>query len=475
MIALSTTFVTVLFIILSGFCVFLKVKKWMKVEKVSSSWLNSFQFRYFLCYYTFMAGLNFQGPYVYKRYLDTGISQDEISVIMSTFNIVSSFWGLVIGYVQEMFGHKRLIILSAMLLSAHATFRFLGGFRNFVISSVLMGVSTASNRVVFEDWLMIMLQNPEAPKLAQATVQENSALIRLFSTLIMTPLSAKLTHHFGSASAFATSSVMFFASAAIMSVYLDDPKSSTESSKSTNANSSSSNDNKKAEKVEKIASDKNENKNENKTDIKKRQKMGYANALKSIYHSVRSSPELSILLLCDFAYNVFTLLYGPRWLAIHQITKKDTLPLSQMSSTNSVALMNGAQILGAVLQLFSTRLSLFYGFFMYVVCISAILIFFSNKNLVYTFYILSAMCDGGLGTIFRMLRSSIYPRDTRGYILGFLRVPTSLTVSLILMLFKGKDVRYFMFLCVVFLSLSTVLSFILYQKEKKEEENAKEE
>lgn len=443
-ISLSPKYVTILFITLSFWCVFLKVRKWMHAEKSTSKWLNSLQFRYFFCYYSFMAGLTFQGPYVYQRYLDSGITQEQISIVMSTFNIVSSIWGFAVGYFTEVLGHKKLIIISALVLSMHATLRFMGGFWCFVCSSALMGISTASNRVVFEDWLMTVLQSPEAPDFAQATIQENSALIRLFSTLIMTPLSAKLTHHFGSASAFAVSSVMFFTSAVIISIYLDDPRLMEKYEKEENQNNATNNNNKK-------------------------KKIGYFNALKSIFQSIRSSPELSILLIIDFASSVFTLLYSPRWLAIHQITKKDKLPLSQMSTTNSVALTNGAQIIGALLQLFSSPRPMFFvSFLLSFIFVALILVFYANKNLVFTVFIIVAICDGANQTIFRMLRGSVYPRDVRGYILGFLRVPTSFSVSLLLMMVKGKDVRYIISLCCGFLSICVILSFLLFRKEKKE-------
>ena len=381
-----------------------------------------------------MAGLTFQGPYIYKRYLDAGMTQNEISIIMSVFNIVSSFWGFFVGYFQEILGHKQLIIISALLLSIHATLRFIGGFRNFVLAAAVMGCSTSANRVVFEDWLMTVLQNSNAPPLAQATIQENSNLIRLFSTLIMTPLSANLVSNFGTSSAFIVSSLLFFTSATIISIFLEDTKQLG-------------------------------------SDGKKREKIGYIQALKLIFNSIKSSKELVLLLLIDFSYGVFLLLYTPRWLAMHQITKKDSLPLSQMSSTNGVALMNGAQILGAILQYMSTRVSILLSTILYTLSILLIIFFFANKNIVYTFYIISALCDGGFNTVLRIAKLNVYPREIRGYILGFLKVPTSLCVSLTLMLLKGKDVIYILYACLSFLILCSISSIFFYKFEKQPVQN----
>jgi MFS family permease len=349
---------------------------------------------------------------------------------MSTFNIVSSFWGFLVGHAADRLGHKKLIIVSACLLSFHATLRYVGGFPAFLFASAVMGVSTASNKVVFEDWLMTELQSPDAPELSMVTIQENSALIRLLLTLAMTPVSAKLTREFGSSAAFSVSALLFFTSALIISIWMGDRKPSES----------------------------------------RHRKAGYVESLKTVVAEVLASRELLIMLAIDVCYNVFYLLYSPRWLTLHQLDKKEKLPLSQMSSTASVALMNGAQIFGALLQVMApkpasaSRIVLCAGFLSYVAALVAILIVFENKNLVYAAYVLAAICDGGLEPVLRMSRSAIYPRDVRGYILGLLRVPNSLIVSGILLFVKNRPVTVIVSICIGFLSVATVLAGMLARK-----------
>lgn len=424
---LSETFVQYLFYFAASGAVAMKLLKLMKQTKIDSKWLNKFQWQYFICYFSFMNGLTFQGPYVYQRYIDSGLEPQQISVVMSTFNIVSAIWGFCVGYATELLGHKQLIIISAMFLSLHATFRYIGGFWYFVAASALMGISTASNKVVFEDWLMSQLRQPDAPKLAQATIQENTALIRLLITLVMTPVSSSVTKQFGSGSAFCISALMFFTSALIIAVFM----------------------------------------NENRGAEVKVRKSGYLGALRSIFDRFRSSNVLRLMLLLDFAYNVFYLLYSPRWLAIHQIEKKERLPLSQMSSTSSVALMNGAQLFGIMLQYVSPQVSVIVEMFMYLLSILGIIIGYSNKNIVYLCYVFAAICDGGLGTSLRMLRGSIYPDDVRGYILGFIRIPTSLTVSFVLFLAKAADAYKLIMICAGFLAFGAILAFALVSTRRK--------
>lgn len=388
--------------------------------------LIKFQFLYFLCYYSFMIGLMFQGPYVYQRYIDCGMETKQISIIMSTFNIVSSFWGLLVGYFTTMIGHKKMIIFSAFFLGLHAVCRCIGGFKFFVASSFLMGISTASNKVVFEDWLMISLNNRNVPENFHATIQENSALLKLLITLFITPISSNVTKKYGSSGAFLTSSLLFFLSSMIILLFLPNVK---------------------------------------KDEIKQK-KIGYLQALNVISKSIIQSKELLCLLAGDFFYNVYLLLYTPKWVGIHQINKKEKLPLSQISSANSIALMVGAQIFSLFINKFSYKFTLFVNFGIYVISIYCIILFYNNKNFVFFFYMISSICDGGAGMFLRILRSRIYPKEVRSYILGFLRVPTSLTVSFILILLNNASILTILKTSSLFLTLTVLISFILFFMEK---------
>ena len=414
---LNHDFVFAVFIFASGLAVVLKIRKWLSVKRESAPWLTRLQLKYFICYYSFMMGLNLQGPYVYQRYLDSGIEPAKISIIMSTFNIVSSLYGFAVGYFTELLGHKRLIIISALLLSVHASLRYIGGFWCFVVASGVMGVATASNRVVFEDWLMSELQAADASDQAQATIQENSALIRLLTTLALTPVSAKITHLFGSSSAFCVSSLLFMGSALVISVMMDEVK------------------------------------------MERRKRLGFVGSFKALKNAIKGSKSLALMLVVDFGYNAFLLLYNPRWLSIHQVDKKEKLPLSQMSSASSVAVMNGAQLFGAVVHYVSAELSLNIGFAVYSLIIGAILFFYNDKNMVFLCFVLASACDGGLNTAMRIVRGGVYPSDVRGYILGLLRVPTSLCVSGVLLALKGYDASMIVTAALVFLVLATVASF----------------
>jgi MFS family permease len=426
---LDSQLVLVICCLLSFCAIATKLWKQYRMPKAGSPWLTSLQIRYFACYHSFMVGLTFQGPYVYQRYLDSGIEQPQIAIIMSTFNIVSSLWGFAVGHAAKRLGHKKLIVLSAAFLALHATLRWAGGFFQFVLAAAVMGVSTASNKVVFEDWLLSQLQSPEAPQLALVTVQENSALIRLILTVISTPVSAALTQKFGSGAAFAVSALMFFTSALVNTCYLADLTATT-----------------------------------------KPQKAGYLQSLKAVYDAVKNSRELLIMMLIDIFYNVFYLLYSPRWLSLHQLDKNEKLPLSQMSTTSSVAPVNAAQLIGAILGMAGQRAegaarhAMAVTFILYVAALGAILAVFPEKNWVYIAYICAALCDGALEPVLRLSRGSIYPKEVRGYILGLLRCPNSLIVSGILLHVRSKSVTVLLSVAIGFISCAAVLSVVLARR-----------
>ena len=153
MIALNHNLVLFVFLLTTAIGLAGKFYKWCKRDTVSDKLLTKLQIRYFICYFSFMSGFIFQGPYVHQRYHETGMTPDQINNIMSFFNIVSAFWGFFVGAFCELLGHKMLIILSAIMLGSHAVCRVIGGYKLFCLASILLGLSTASNRVVFEDFL----------------------------------------------------------------------------------------------------------------------------------------------------------------------------------------------------------------------------------------------------------------------------------------------------------------------------------
>lgn len=216
MIKLDSTLVLSVFILMTLIGSISKLIKWYKVRQIKDNYMIKLQSYYFICYFSFMAGFIFQGPYVHHRYHEVGMSFNQIDNIMSLYNIISAIWGFFIGYVCELIGHKKLIILSALLLSLSSFCRFWGTYFSFLAASVLMGISTVSNRVVFEDWLAEQLEKNNAPKESQAIIKENSSLINFCLNVLLGQISTFVTTRLGAKASFLGSTALFFSSSILI-------------------------------------------------------------------------------------------------------------------------------------------------------------------------------------------------------------------------------------------------------------------
>ena len=432
MISLNDTLVLYVFIITTILGLSAKIYKWVKRKQHSDEALTKLQIKYFICYFSFMAGFIFQGPYVHQRYHETGMTSDQINNIMSCFNIVSAIWGFLVGYVCELLGHKMLIILSAILLGLHAVCRSIGGYQLFCIASILMGLSTASNRVVFEDFLADQIQEIGNPKGAQSIVKENTALFNLILTIVMTPLSAKITSYYGAKSAFVGASILWFTSALIIFILM--PRFS--------------------KKIE-------------------GKKLGLFGAFKGIIASF-SSFEYALFVIMDFLYQFYGLMYNPRWTSFHKVEPKEKIPLSQISSTCSMSLVNGAQVCTFILMFFSEQTSLTLSFLSYFLSVGSMYLFYENKNILFLSYVMASTSDGSCNSLMWTLRSQIYPSEIRKHLMGIIRFPASLATTAVLQFMKGKGDASVLGLCVRVLSVLSLLALILviYRRKRSLAKNA---
>lgn len=398
MIPLNADLVFYVFITTAAIGAVAKLYKWRKVSQSHDSFMTRLQIKYFICYFSFLSGFIFQGPYVHHRYHEAGISNPQIDNIMSTFNVVSAIWGFFIGYICELFGHKNLIILSAILLGASAFCRYIGTYTSFLLASLLMGVSTASNRVVFEDWLAVQLEENKAPKESQAIIKENSALINFILNLVLAPVSTQITTKFGSKAAFLGSTILFGTSATI--IFLSMPRFT-----------------------------RNVDKN-----------VGLFGAGKEIVKNLKNF-EYAIFLAIDFLSGMLLLLYNPRWTAFLKIDKNDKLPFSQISNTASISSMNGAQIFAAAITFVTSSAGLTGSFFSFSIAVSMMYMMYENKTMLFIAYVCAAMSDGAVNSGMWIHRTEIYPSNIRKHLMGVIRVPQSLIVTLILQLMKGRDTK----------------------------------
>ena len=425
MISLNSNLVFAAFIATTVIGLSAKIYKWFGRKEHSDQALTKLQIKYFICYFSFLAGFIFQGPYVHQRYHETGMTSDQINNIMSCFNIVSAFWGFFVGYFCELLGHKLLIIVSAINLCLHAVCRAVGGYYYFCIASILLGVSTASNKVVFEDWLADQIQELGNPKGAQAIVKENTAIINLVLNIAMTPVSQFISQKTGAKGAFVGAALLFLSSALIIFIMMPSFSKKTET-----------------------------------------KRLGYFGAMKGILRSFGTF-EFALFVVLDFLYQFNGLMYNPRWTAFHKVEKKEVIPLSQISSTCSMSLVNGAILCTMITAHLSTQVGLSLSLFGFLSSASVMYIFYANKNALFLAYIGAATADGSINSLMWTLRSQIYPSELRKHLMGILRVPVSFTVTFVLQFMKGKDDIQILLLCCGTLAALTILSVVLVLYRKK--------
>ena len=419
MISLDSKLVLIVFVVMTSVGLIGKFIKWFKMKTEKNKSLTKLQVRYFICYFSFMSGFIFQGPYVHQRYHETGMTSEQINNIMSCFNIVSAFWGFFIGYFCELLGHKQLIILSAIMLGLHAVCRYIGGYYLFCVASVLLGLSTASNKVVFEDWLADQIDEIGFARGAQHVVKENTALINLIINVVMTPVSQNITSKFGAKSAFFGAAILFFSSAIVIYFMM-------------------------ASFTRRPA----------------RKKLGFTGAISGIINALTSF-EFTTFLVIDLLYQINGLLYNPRWTAFHKVEAKEKLPLSQISSTCSMSLVNGAQLLSLLILCASDPASLSIAFACSFSSVCGMYLTFENKNHMFLCYTCAALSDGGVNSAMWALRNQIYPSDIRKHIMGIIRVPASFAVTFILQFMKGKPVISILRICCCILCTLAATSVIL--------------
>lgn len=401
-----------------------KLIKWYKVRQIKDNYMIKLQSYYFICYFSFMAGFIFQGPYVHHRYHEVGMSFNQIDNIMSLYNIISAIWGFFIGHVCELIGHKKLIILSALLLSLSSFCRFWGTYYSFLAASVLMGISTASNRVVFEDWLAEQLEKNNAPKESQAIIKENSSLINFCLNVLLGQISTFVTTRLGAKASFLGSTALFFSSSILIFFMMP----------SFNRN------------IEK--------------------NVGLLGAIKEFVVSLKQINFLAFFIL-DFLSAISLLLMMPRWTVFHKVDKTDILPFSNILNSSSISSMNGAQIFAALILLLSSQTALFSSFFSYFACVTCMYFFYENKNYVFLSFVLASMADGAVNSGMWVLRTGIYPSNIRKHIMGILRVPESILVSCILTARKGSDPKDILGLICIFALINSSISLFLTFRLKK--------
>lgn len=93
-----------------------------------------------------------QGPYIYKLYTYYGYSSADILLLYVVGFASSTTFGIVVGYLADKFGRKKLCVSYSILYSLSCLFKIHSNFGLLFIGRILGGISTSILFSSFESW-----------------------------------------------------------------------------------------------------------------------------------------------------------------------------------------------------------------------------------------------------------------------------------------------------------------------------------
>lgn len=379
--------------------------------------LKKILIRYFLCYYAFSLGFSIQDPYVMQRYLDSNLTSAQISTILITFNLVSAFASLLTGYLLNTIKHRFTIMIAAVLLSCSSFLRTFSDFQSFVVAAALIGVAVPIYKVAFEDW-WIGEQSELQCDSANMIFSENNALINLVMTIIMTFTSSTITKKFGTFIAFKIASPLFLVSIVPIACFF---------------------------------------KNRNPLRIE----ITLSESIAVLKRTLVNQPIIYFVFLLDLCYSCFLFICMPR-LTQFMITENIRPPHALVMGSYIVSNLNGAQLISEISNRMAFTKWIIFGTFVVEIAILLMYFGFDNKITVFTGAVIIGFSDGMLQSMMLVLKQKFYPKEIRGYLMSFLRVPISLIACFIIWFAKNTDLSFFLLILALIMALANISAIILH-------------
>lgn len=416
-VSLNHDLVFCVFVVLSLLVLAIKTYKFCRVKTNNDQRIKLIQRIYSICQVSFVSGFIFQGPYVYQMYQEKSLSSSQINNIMSVYNLTSAICSLFVGFLCEVMGHKGYILISAVILGMSSLCRYYGTYASFATASFLLGFGTASNRVVFEDWLTHQVKSNNISHDSIAAIRENNSFISLIVNTFFTSLSKEVSSSQGIGMVFLYSSLLFGVSF-FMVLFLM-----------------------------------------NNTSIVSTERMSFLNVFRKISKGARSYSFI-LLLLIDLLYQLVCLLYPVRWTSYHKVSKDETIPLSYISTTVSICSTIGAQIVTSCINKTSVETIITSSFIIYSILLINMKFLFYNKNVVFLIFCLTSIIDGVVSSCISIMRSFAYPDNVRKYLMGYIRVPVSLFAVTFLQGSKDSGTGAIITFSAILISLCSLLSIV---------------
>ncbi|XP_015524211.1 molybdate-anion transporter-like [Neodiprion pinetum] len=93
-----------------------------------------------------------QGPYIYRLYTHYGYSSADVLLLYVVGFASSTAFGIVVGYLADKFGRKKLCVIYSILYSLACLLKIYNSFSVLFVGRILGGISTSILFSTFESW-----------------------------------------------------------------------------------------------------------------------------------------------------------------------------------------------------------------------------------------------------------------------------------------------------------------------------------
>lgn len=382
-----------------------------------------FMKRYFIVYITQTTAYLMINPFVKSIYKINGMSPQMMSKTFITTNIISTLFSFFSGSMIEKFGNRLSTIYATILTIFQVICILIGNPTTCFISGCIVGLYDPIERVVFDNWFLHEAVELNLSPTESTLIYENKQFLQLVVSFIIGTYSAEVENRMGLKGVFASGMAISIISIITTTLLMIDTKP------------------------------KNIKTNE------KKENLGFKKTLQIFFNTKDAS--LYMFVITNILGFLINILYKPYFGDF--IRTKTYNSVSEIANTYQVVLVVGTQFLTFLLYMFTPLklMPLFY--LLSALSLYATYFFYDDKALVIFFIVSQAICDGSLSSISISLKRDIYPDQIRGTLLSLVRLPASLSSSILLWITQGWNTKVYLLITGTGMLISSILGFFVYK------------
>ena len=427
--------------------------QWLCSSKKLPDDLKILLIRFFFCHEAIHFARRTQNPYRYQMYVEYGLTNEQISRIVSISYMSIAIWNLFMPILLRKLGNANLITLVCVTLAVSSIFFSFGKYESFVIGQSLFSMAMPTCMMGMQDWwLNSELTLPDEYN-SHFVFDEIRTLLQLIASLVISPMSSWVVENFGISSVFSLSPAFFFAAIILIQYLLTRPKSDNEKDKDI--------------KEEDITDGIVENDHSVLQDFRE---------LSDFFF--KSNNIIFLPLMIDIAYAVSFYLYMQRMNAF-LFTPNHKPKMGFVSGALDVVLLIGAQFISIVTRFVNSRFtpeqnkcSVFNVFIVALTLSSALFMIsiyymYDNKIIVFALICLNSFLESGSNTYLVLMRKKYYPPRIRNYLMTIVKLPTSLLSFVIVWFWKTEHIQEYALIAGISMVFCSLLALSLIMLERR--------